>query len=433
MKTLSFIFAFMCFTTIMGQGIGVQQLDRYLNEEPQVFNDTIWARQGWQVFGSAADVTLYRGASGLLKTDDDFQADRIGIATAPTTLFDIAGTTAGDYLRYNGTEFNLRLTTVLPTPGAVFQVYDGSGTAVSSLIIDELGSGGFTVRNISGQEVVKINGSINEGHSFYNQEYFSVGRNGVTPTYGGTLAGAMVTFNNSRFDRNANTGLNNPDNYQVVIEDEDADSDWLGLGWVSGGTGTYQDNIGAAIVFEPVGAFSQGSLHFYQKTSTSDAVAPVNSMSLIGGEVVLQNLGAAGTSDSVAIVDGDGALQWKTIICDGGRYTPTLTAVANIDAITLTKDAFYSVNNNIVTVHLEFTLDPTASTTTTFRASLPPSAPSDFVATSDATGYVGGIATSTGKQLSGDATIATDDITFSAGTNHTVSVKYEGWFTYEVK
>lgn len=324
MKATVFILAIICSLATMGQGIGVQQLDRYLNEEPQVFNDTIWARQNGLAFGTTADVNLYRGGSGLLKTDDDFQSDRLGIGTAPSTLFDIAGTTAGDYLRYDGEEFDIRLTTVLPTPGPVFQVYDGSGTAVSSLIIDELGSGGFTVRNISGQEVVKINGSINEGHSFFNQEYFSVGRNGVTPTYGGTLAGAMVTFNNSRFDRNANTGLNNPDNYQFVIEDEDNDGDWLGLGWTSGSTGTYQDNIGAAIVFEPVGAFSQGNLNFYQKTSTSDAVAPALAMQLTGGGVKFggkfsEYNGAAPTNGQLLIGNtGSGTFDAATLTAGSG-------------------------------------------------------------------------------------------------------------------
>ena len=53
-----------------------------------------------------------------------------------------------------------------------------------------------------------------------------------------------------------------------------------------------------------------------------------------------------------------------------GNYTPTLTGVANLDAVTL-NNAFWAASGDLVTVHLHAQVDPTAGIGFSFRCSLP--------------------------------------------------------------
>ena len=296
-------------------GIATEIVGRKYYGSTQLYGDTIWAINGPITFGIAHDLNLYRSSSTVLRTDDYFRAVRIGIGADPTTIFYAAGTDAGDYATYDGSGLEIRLTTVPPAPEPWLEVYDDNGVAMFSGIIDELGNGGIAGRNDAGLEIWKLNGYLN-GHSFFNQEYFSIGRNGVVSAYGGTLAGGMLTVNNSRFDRDPAADLNNPNEYMIVVEDEDNDGDWLGVGFISGGTGTYEDNIGAALIYENTGSAGQGVLHGYAKSSTTDAADP-DLIFTAGNEVFALDYIPSVTednSDSIATFDAYGRIGWKTFI-----------------------------------------------------------------------------------------------------------------------
>ena len=122
--------------------------------------------------------------------------------------------------------------------------------------------GGIACRDASGQEVMKLNGNATAGHSFFTNKHVSVGRNGVTATYGGTVDGAQFTIDNKQHGRDASTDLADPNNYMLHIKDTDDSGREMAIGFTSAVSATVDDNIGAAIVFETLTIITKVNLNF---------------------------------------------------------------------------------------------------------------------------------------------------------------------------
>lgn len=115
---------------------------------------------------------------------------------------------------------------------------------------------------------------------------------------------------------------------------------------------------------------------------------------------------------------------------EAGFYTPSLTNVANLDALTSTNMHYLRIGSQVF-MSGTFAVDPTATASTSFRISLPFA--SDFTSNSDAHGAIVGMSTSTGRTLLANADTTNNEILFSGSTNHTVSVNYSGSFIYTIK
>lgn len=115
---------------------------------------------------------------------------------------------------------------------------------------------------------------------------------------------------------------------------------------------------------------------------------------------------------------------------ESGMYTPSLTIVSNLDALTSTNIHYLKIGNQVV-LSGTFAVDPTGTANSSFRMSLPFT--SNFTANSDAHGVIAGMATSTGRTLLANADTTNDEILFSGSTNHTTSVNYSGVVIYTIK
>ena len=218
---------------------------------------------------------------------NNFGGINIGATDAPDTMlevqedFKVTSATTNHYLKYDGTSME----TQIESTGAVALLSFRHSTrplnkAIISLIQDEEDCGGIACRDASGQEVMKLNGNATAGHSFFTNKHVSVGRNGVTATYGGTVDGAQFTIDNKQHGRDASTDLADPNNYMLHIKDTNDSGREMAIGFSSAVSATVDDNIGAAIVFERTDNNSQGKLKFYTKQSATTAVAPTLALTL---------------------------------------------------------------------------------------------------------------------------------------------------------
>lgn len=120
----------------------------------------------------------------------------------------------------------------------------------------------------------------------------------------------------------------------------------------------------------------------------------------------------------------------NTPMLDFGTYSPTVTAVTNLDSATADGDWGYIRAGNIVTGGGGLTLDPTAGTgTTRVEISLPIS--SDFTATQDAWGGGSAQVTNTTGNIAADTADNRLALQFQSPT--TGSMAWRVWFFYIVK
>lgn len=114
--------------------------------------------------------------------------------------------------------------------------------------------------------------------------------------------------------------------------------------------------------------------------------------------------------------------------CESGAYTPTATAVTNLDSVTPSLSYYVRVGD-IVTLCLSGTLDATASGNIVFRASLPIA--SNFGATTDATGTVGAQPMVGGENIV-QADTTNDELTIRINPSLTTSVAWAASAQYRV-
>jgi hypothetical protein len=117
---------------------------------------------------------------------------------------------------------------------------------------------------------------------------------------------------------------------------------------------------------------------------------------------------------------------------DYGTYTPTLTGVANIDAVTPATTHF-AKRGNIVHVWGTMSVDPTAaaSTTTQVGISLPPDWPSNFTATADCVGTAQAHTLATTGSILADTVNDRAQLQFSSANLSAFTWAFV--FSYEVK
>jgi hypothetical protein len=118
---------------------------------------------------------------------------------------------------------------------------------------------------------------------------------------------------------------------------------------------------------------------------------------------------------------GTGNTGWvQTDRCESGTYTPTFTAVSNLDSVVAAGLVHYvDVGDEIIVTGMA-TIDPTASGATSFGVSLNTGFTSNFAAVSDARGICTG---GTGFAGSVSADVANDRLTVTCG--NTVTSAYE--------
>lgn len=213
----------------------------------------------------------------------------IGATDAPEaklevqTNFLVTSATANQYFKYDGDTMSIK--TVDADDRELIAGLNSSNNKIFSILQDELGSGGFALKNSGGLEIVKINGYL-DGHTFFNQKYVSIGRTGVSESYAqGAIdgfKGAQFTISSERWNRNATDDLGEPANYSIHLRDEDAFSGAVirSLGIAFSTDSTAEDNVGAAIVYTPTAVNSKGELNFYTKRDNVDGTNPELALSI---------------------------------------------------------------------------------------------------------------------------------------------------------
>jgi hypothetical protein len=112
-----------------------------------------------------------------------------------------------------------------------------------------------------------------------------------------------------------------------------------------------------------------------------------------------------------------------------GHYDPVFTIESNLDSISGTDFHYFRLGNEVY-VRGAVDIDPTATASTAFSMTMPFA--SNFSAATQAHGFAIGNATSTGTKLIGAAETTLDEIRFSGSLNHSVSVKYDISFVYDI-
>lgn len=126
---------------------------------------------------------------------------------------------------------------------------------------------------------------------------------------------------------------------------------------------------------------------------------------------------------------GSGNTGWVQIDrCESGTYTPTATAITNLDSVTPSL-SFHTRIGDIVAVGLSGTMDPTAAGNVVFRVSIPIA--SAFAATTDATGTIGGLPFVGGENIV-QADPTNDQLTIRIGNSQTTSIPWSATAFYRV-
>jgi hypothetical protein len=110
-----------------------------------------------------------------------------------------------------------------------------------------------------------------------------------------------------------------------------------------------------------------------------------------------------------------------------GAFTPTLTAVSNVDTITPVR-AWFVQDGNHVTVSFGFTINQTATGSAVFRCSLPPAARRLVTALHDIAGVAGSGTDGFAGVVNGD--ITTDEAIITLDSNSTADQPGSAVFTY---
>jgi hypothetical protein len=140
-----------------------------------------------------------------------------------------------------------------------------------------------------------------------------------------------------------------------------------------------------------------------------------------------------GTSSPGSKLDVAGSFQCDSITNDtglaAGTYSPTVTAVTNVDSASADADFMYTRVGNIVTGYGSVSIDPTAgSGTTRIEISLPIA--SNFAAATDAVGGGSAQVTNTTGNISADTTDDRLALQFQSPT--TASMAWRIWFMYQI-
>ncbi len=100
-----------------------------------------------------------------------------------------------------------------------------------------------------------------------------------------------------------NNDLNDPSDYQMVLRHGSTTTNKsVGLGFV---VDTAEDNVGAAIIHNRDGNFSQGSLQFYTKNSTSDEADPALAMTITNDQKIGIGTPSPSAKVEVQVADAD--------------------------------------------------------------------------------------------------------------------------------
>lgn len=140
----------------------------------------------------------------------------------------------------------------------------------------------------------------------------------------------------------------------------------------NGGTGTSTAFTQGSVVFaDGSGVYAQDNANLFYNDSTNQlglgTAATSATLDLVG---TLQYTDGNQAANKVLQSDASGNAIWGPVV-ETSTYTPTLTSVANLSALTLNGVAMYTRVGNRVFVAASINSDPTLATTTTFRISLP--------------------------------------------------------------
>lgn len=217
----------------------------------------------WDIFNTVVQPTyriaIGNGASGL--TSD------AKLYYSGSTLFNYGS--ASDNVSMGG---NTLIVTTSGVDEKAIQVKNNiSALGIITAFADEYQNGGFSVDSANGSTIVKLRGS-RSNHSYLTNRYVSVGRAGSSVSHGGLISGAQFTIENNIEHRDAGDDLSNPENYMMIISDDNTVNRELGLGFTV--SSASETNVGAAFIFESTGVNSKGKLRGYTKTSTTDTDDP---------------------------------------------------------------------------------------------------------------------------------------------------------------
>lgn len=211
----------------------------------------------------------------------------IGATDSPLAMLEVqedflvTSATANQSFKYTGTGLELTVTGTGKIP--LLSLMNNAlplNKARVSFIQDEEDCGGVAIRNASGDEAIKMDGNDLLGHSFFMNRHFSVGRDGVTATYGGVIDGALFTVDDNFHMLDASTDYSDPNNYLVHLKSSGATGRVLAMGFTDAAEAEVDTNIGAAISFHRTHDTSAGSLQFRTKTSTTTGVAPALALTI---------------------------------------------------------------------------------------------------------------------------------------------------------
>lgn len=169
-----------------------------------------------------------------------------------------------------------------------FQVKNqNGGLGVVTLFVDENDHGGFSVEEDGGTNTgVKLRGD-QEGHSFFQNKYVSIGRGGDSPSGGGLIDGAAFSVYNPIDSANmdAKNGSNisgDADDYLAVFNlREGTNGRYAAIGIANDNATVAGLTVGAAFVHEKLGGNSAGNLHIGFKTNTDQEGDLTTAMSFL--------------------------------------------------------------------------------------------------------------------------------------------------------
>jgi len=208
--------------------------------------------------------------------------------------------TTQNYMEYKNSSLLMRRT---GSDVKVFQVKnDVSNAGVLTGFLDEQKNGGFSVDSSDGTTVVKLRGGL-DAHTYFMNNYLSIGRAGNTVDYSGTVDGARFTVNDG--DRNPFTGLGSADNYQMMVQSS-SDLSGEGAGIAFNNENAAKDiNVGGAIVYEKLGNNGYGALEFYAKDNTTDLAVPTKYMRMANDTISFLASNIVGiNTDNIYTADG---------------------------------------------------------------------------------------------------------------------------------
>jgi hypothetical protein len=161
----------------------------------------------------------------------------------------------------------------------------------------------------------------------------------------------------------------------------------------------------------------------------------------VGGKVIVFNIDDVAhsvtqiqmRSDGIMFMDTTSRIYYgsstNTPMVDWGTYTPTVTAVTNVDSASADADFMYTRVGNMVQGYGSVSIDPTAgSGTTRVEISLPIA--SNFAAATDAVGGGSAQVTNTTGSIAADTTDDRLALQFQSPT--TASMAWRIWFMYQI-